>query len=163
MERIDVRASKLTINLVGAFGSVTGYHLYIAYIDTKGKEYIFEGFPIDKTTGKLPLISASTLLLNPPGLLTQGRCTSSSWGKIYQSTSNVASVTVVVGIDAIKKYSCLREHTAIFNAENIPYRMTMGPNSNSYVRTMLERCGIPVVKPPSAVFTPGWELSIKLN
>ncbi|WP_148699424.1 hypothetical protein [Candidatus Nitrososphaera evergladensis] len=163
-ERIDVRASKITISLSRMFETVIGYHLYIVYADNEGQEFIFEGLPFDPKTGKVPLFSPSTLFLNPSGLLTRGQCIASQWKRESSFyVPSALSVTVIAGAKASEKYRCLQEQTCAFNSANIPYYMTTGPNSNSYVRTMLERCRIPAIKPISAIPAPGWDLSIELH
>jgi hypothetical protein len=51
----------------------------------------------------------------------------------------------------------------MFNGAKIPYHLVTGPNSNSYTRTMLDRCDIPALKPAVAMLTPGWDISINLD
>ena len=41
--------------------------------------------------------------------------------------------------------------------------MITGPNSNSYTRTMLDKCNILAIKPVIAILTPGWDISIYLE
>jgi hypothetical protein len=145
MERIDVRASEIRVNsLYRGFGPITGYHLYIVYTDQKGKEHLYEGLPFDPKTGQTSAFSPSTLFLNPSGLLTRGYCTISQWERTRNQLNivNILSVTALTGAKASEKHFCLEEQTLLFNGANIPYRITVGPNSNTYVRTILDRCDI---------------------
>jgi hypothetical protein len=102
--------------------------------------------------------SYSDLASNHTGLLTQGYCRSCIDG----TAANEASVTVTT-IRAKEAYNCFVQETLAFNAAKISYHLTLGPNSNSYVRTLLDHCKVPVVKPPSAVLTLGWDVSISFE
>lgn len=154
-ERIDVRARDITVTLPPPYGRITGYHLYIVYADPSGRQFVCEGFPFDPSSGSIPPESA--LLYGPPGLLTQGYCGAMP----YSRTGGAYSVTVLQGADAGRAYRCMEKETARFNSENVAYRMATGPNSNSFVRTMLDRCGVPAVKPVAAAPSPGWDISIR--
>ena len=156
-ERIDVRARPITVTFPAPYyGTITGYHLFIIYVDSAGKQFICEAFPVNPNTGQVP--SESDLASNHTGLLTQGYCRSYVDG----TAANEASVTVTT-IRAKEAYNCFVQETLAFNAAKIPYHLTLGPNSNSYVRTLLDHCKVPAVKPPSAVLTPGWDLSISFQ
>lgn len=158
-ERIDVRARPITVPFP-YYGSVTGYHLFIVYTDGAGKQFICEALPVDPNTGQVP--SNSTLLSDPDGLLTRGYCQPYLPGSAAY-ISDLASVTAATSINARQAYSCFVKETIAFNSANIPYHLATGPNSNSYVRTLLDHCKVPAVKPPSAVLTPGWDLSISFK
>lgn len=69
-------------------------------------------------------------------------------------------MTVLWGKGAGEAYRCFEKETVLFNAEKVPYRMATGPNSNTFVRTILDRCGVPALKPAGAVPAPGWEISL---
>lgn len=163
-QRIDVRAAPITIPLPRPyFGTITGFHLALVYVNATGSEFVCEGLPLDPATGKAP--PDSVLISNPPGLVTRGYCYPYSFGfDARSSSSEVQSVTVVSSSkEASQIYDCLVKKTIAFNAANVPYYMTTGPNSNSFVRTLLEHCKIPAMKPSGATVTPGWDLVINLG
>lgn len=157
-EKIEVRARPITVTLPAPYyGTITGYHLFIIYSDSAGRQFICEALPVNPNTGQIP--SESTLVSNPNGLLTKGYCQ-----PYFSGTSvNSLSVSVATKTRAKEAYSCFIQETQVFNKANIPYYLTTGPNSNSYVRTLLDHCRVPAVKPSAAVLTPGWDLSISLN
>jgi hypothetical protein len=158
-ERIDVRARPITVALPAPyFGTVTGHHLFIIYTDGAGRQFMCEALPVDPDTGRMP--SGSDLASNYRGLLTRGYCQPYVPGSAAYA-ANAPSVTAAT-VKAKEAYECFVNGTAAFNAANIPYHLTTGPNSNSYVRTLLDHCNVPAVKPPSAVLTPGWDVSIRL-
>ena len=161
-QRIDVRAAPITVPLPRPYsGTITGFHLALVYVNATGSDFVCEGLPFDPATGKTP--SDSALISNPPGLVTRGYCYPYSFGFDARS-SDVQSVTVVSSSkEASQIYNCLVKKTAAFNAANVPYYMTTGPNSNSFARTLLEYCKIPATKPAGATVTPGWDLVINLG
>jgi hypothetical protein len=157
-EKIEVRARPIMVTFPAPYyGTITGYHLFIIYNDSVGKQFICEALPVNSNTGQIP--SESALVSNPNGLLTKGYCQPYFSG----TSTNALSVTIATKTRAKEAYSCFLQETQVFNKANIPYYLTTGPNSNSYVRTMLDHCGLPAVKPPAAVLTPGWDMSISLN
>ena len=160
-ERIDVRARPITVTLPPPYyyGTVTGYHLFIVYIDGAGKQFLCEALPLDPNTGQTP--SEPDLVSNSKGFLTRGYCQPHVPGTAAY-VANAPSVTATT-IKAKEAYDCFVNETIAFNSANIPYRLTTGPNSNSYVRTLLDHCKVPAVKPPSAVLTPGWDMSISFE
>ncbi|MER3407378.1 MAG: hypothetical protein C4292_00725 [Nitrososphaera sp.] len=159
-ERIDVRAREITVNMPPPYGKITGYHLYIVYVDPARRQFVCEGFPFDPATGSIPPAGA-TLFYGLSGLLTQGYCgTLLQRATVQQQQEQQHFVTVLYGGEAEKAYRCFEKETGRFNAERIPYRMATGPNSNSFVRMMLDRCDVPAIKPPAAVPVPGWEISL---
>lgn len=162
-QRIDVRAAPITVPLPRPYsGTITGFHLALVYVNATGSEFVCEGLPFDPATGKALL--DSVLISNPRGLVTRGYCYPASSGFDARLSSDVQSVTVVSSSrEASQIYDCLVKKTAAFNAANVPYYMTTGPNSNSFVRTLLEYCKIPAVKPSGATVTPGWDLVINLG
>ena len=65
-ERIDVRARPITVTLPPPYyGTVTGYHLFIVYIDGAGKQFLCEALPLDPNTGQIP--SEPDLVSNSKG------------------------------------------------------------------------------------------------
>ena len=160
-ERIDVRARPITVALPAPYyGTVTGYHLFIVYTDFAGRQFICEALPVDPNTGRMP--SESDLASNRIGLLTRGHCQPYDPGTASYA-ANAPSVTAATVVKAKEAYDCFVDETVAFNAANIPYHLTTGPNSNSYVRTLLDHCKIPAVKPSSAMLTPGWDVSLRLE
>lgn len=158
-ERIDVRAREIAVNMPPPCGRITGYHLYIVYVDPAGRQFVCEGFPFDPATGSIPA-SDSALFYGLSGLLTQGYCSTLPERAGTQQQQRQYFATALHGKEAEKAYRCFEKEVAQFNAERVPYRMATGPNSNSFVRTMLDRCGVPAVRPPAAVLVPGWDISI---
>lgn len=160
-ERIDVRARPVTVNFPAPYyGTVTGYHLFIVYTDGAGKQFICEALPLDPSTGLMP--SESALFSNHKALLARGYCQPYGPGTAAVNVANAPSVTATT-INAKEVYSCFVKETSAFNAASVPYRLTTGPNSNSFVRTLLDHCKVPAVKPPFAVLTPGWDMSISFE
>ena len=159
-EKIDVRARPITVTLSAPYyGSITGYHLFIVYTDDAGRQFICEALPLDPYTGRVP--SESDMLSNSKGILTRGYCQPYVPGKSVNA-ANAPSVTATTN-KAKEAYDCFVKETVAFNAANIPYRLTTGPNSNSYVRTLLDHCKVPAVRPPSAILTPGWDLVVRFE
>ena len=158
--QIDVRARSIDITLPGG-QKVTVYHLFIVYVKP-GIDFECQGFPFDPVTGQIPKDSDLPLNLPSPYLL-QGRC-------IPFSTDNrdfnpqAPSTTVVSGSNADAKgaYQCFVTETEKFNEAKTPYAL-LATNSNTYVRTMLDRCDIPGenerLPPGVTVLTaPGWQI-----
>lgn len=135
--RIDVRARHLK-DLEG----VPIYHLFIVYVDSDGRQYYFRGGSscegIDSCSLNQSTIVAST-----------GRYTSGTvdWDK------SAESITVLDGKTAKGKDSCLALELEKINNAKIPY-ILLDQNSNSVVRTILEKCHIPAKKP--VTLAPGW-------
>jgi hypothetical protein len=63
------------------------------------------------------------------------------------------SLTVLSSPDAKLAYKCFFKETGIFNDAKIPYHLVTGPNSNSYARTMLDKCNVVYLKPALSVTT----------
>ena len=101
-------------------------------------------------------------LHDPTGLVTKGQCIPLRPNN-RDFIPDAPSITVLSGSDTKQAYNCLFKETDIFNDAKIPYHMITGPNSNSYTRTMLDKCNILVMKPAVAILTPGWDISINLD
>ena len=160
VEKIDVRGRAIHVTLPPPIGSVTGYHLFIVYTQKHGKQFVCQGLPFDPATGKI--VPEDKLPSDPPGLQTKGQCIP------FRSDNrdfipDAPSITVLSGTYAKQAYNCIFKETDILNGAKIPYHLVTGPNSNSYARTMLDRCDIPAMKPAIAMLTPGWDISINLD
>ena len=160
VETIDVRGRAIHVTLPQSIGFVTGYHLFIVYTDKHGKQFVCQGLPFDLTTGKIA--PDEILPSDPPGLLIRGQCIPLRPNN-RDFIPDAPSITVLSGSDTKQAYNCFFKETDIFNDAKIPYHMVTGPNSNSYTRTMLDRCDILAMKPAVALLTPGWDISISLD
>ena len=156
--QVDVRARSIHVTLPGG-QTVTVYHLFIVY-GKSGIDFVCQGFPFNPATRQIPKDSDLPLNLPSPYLL-QGRC-------IPFSTDNrdfnpkAPSTTVVSGSDATDAYKCFAKETKKFNMAKVPYAL-LATNSNTYVRTMLDKCDIPggdARLPPGVTVptVPGWSI-----
>jgi hypothetical protein len=160
VEKIDVRGRAMHVTPPPPIGSVTGYHLFIVYTPKHGKQFVCQGLPFDPATGKIA--PDEILQSDPPGLLTKGQCIPFRPDN-RDFIPDAPSITVLSGPDAKQAYNCFFKETDILNGSKIPYHLVTGPNSNSYTRTILDRCDIPAIKPAVAILTPGWDISINLD
>ena len=160
VETIDVRGRAIHVTVPQSIGSVTGYHLFIVYTDKKGKQFICQGLPFDPATGNIA--PDEILPSDPTGLVIKGQCIPLRPNN-RDFIPDAPSITVLSGSDTKQAYNCFFKETDIFNEAKIPYHMVTGPNSNSYTRTMLDKCNILAMKPAVAILTPGWDISINLN
>ena len=160
VEKVEVRGRAINVTLPQPIGSVTGYHLFIVYTDKHGNQFVCQGLPFDPTTGKIA--PDEILPSDPPGLLIRGQCIPLRPNN-RDFIPDAPSITVLSGSDTKQAYNCFFKETDIFNDAKIPYHMVTGPNSNSYTRTMLDRCDIIAMKPAVALLTPGWDISISLD
>jgi hypothetical protein len=160
VEKIDVRGRAIHVTLPPPIGAVTGYHLFIVFTEKHGKQFVCQGFPFDPATGKI--VPENILQSDPPGLLTKGQCIPFRPDN-RDFIPDAPSITVLSGSGAKQAYNCIFKETDILNGAKIPYHLVAGPNSNSYTRTMLDRCDIPAMKPALAILTPGWYISINLD
>ena len=152
-EKMDVRGRAIPLVLPAPYGSITAYHLFIVYTDKFGSQFECQGFPFDPATGQVA--PDSILLLDPPGLLTQGECIPYVPG-LRNYIPDAPTITVLTGKEAKHAYNCIVERNSTFNSAAIPYHAITGPNSNTYASTMLAQCGAPVLKPAVAIIVPGW-------
>ena len=160
VETIDVRGRAIHVTVPQSIGSVTGYHLFIVYTDKKGKQFICQGLPFNPATGNIA--PDEILPSDPTGLVIKGQCIPLRPNN-RDFIPDAPSITVLSGSDTKQAYNCFFKETDIFNEAKIPYHMVTGPNSNSYTRTMLDKCNILAMKPAVAILTPGWDISINLN
>ena len=160
VETIDVRGRAIHVTLPQSIGSVTGYHLFIVYTDKKGKQFICQGLPVDPATGNIA--PDEILPSDPTGLVIKGQCIPLRPNN-RDFIPDAPSITVLSGFDTKQAYNCFFKETDIFNEAKIPYHMVTGPNSNSYTRTILDKCNILAMKPAVAILTPGWDISINLD
>jgi hypothetical protein len=159
-ETIDVRGRAIHFTLPQSIGSVTGYHLFIVYTDKKGKQFICQGLPFNPATGNIA--PDEILPSDPAGLVIKGQCIPLRPNN-RDFIPDAPSITVLSGSDTKQAYNCFFKETDIFNEAKIPYHMVTGPNSNSYTRTLLDKCNILAMKPAVAILTPGWDISINLD
>jgi hypothetical protein len=156
--QVDVRARAIHVTLPGG-QEVTVYHLFIVYVKP-GIDFVCQGFPFDPATGQIPKDSDLPLNLPSPYLL-QGRCI--PFGTDNRDFNPKApSTTVVSGPDAKDAYKCFVNETKKFNDAKISYAL-LATNSNTYVRTILDKCDIPGMdsrlSPGVTVPTaPGWAI-----
>jgi hypothetical protein len=160
VETIDVRGRAIHVTLPQSIGSVTGYHLFIVYTDKKGKQFICQGLPFNPATGNIA--PDEILPSDPTGLVIKGQCIPLRLNN-RDFIPDAPSITVLSGSDTKQAYNCFFKETDIFNEAKIPYHMVTGPNSNSYTRTILDKCNILAMKPAVAILTPGWDISINLD
>jgi hypothetical protein len=160
VETIDVRGRAIHVTLPQSIGSVTGYHLFIVYTDKNGKQFICQGLPFDPATGNIA--PDEILPSDPTGLVIKGQCIPLRPNN-RDFIPDAPSITVLSGSDTKQAYNCFFKETDIFNEAKIPYHMVTGPNSNSYTRTILDKCNILAMKPAVAILTPGWDISINLD
>jgi hypothetical protein len=160
IETIDVRGRAIHVTLPQSIGSVTGYHLFIVYTDKKGKQFVCQGLPFDPETGNIA--PDEILPSDPTGLVIKGQCIPLRPNN-RDFIPDAPSITVLSGSDTKQAYNCFFKETDIFNEAKIPYHMVTGPNSNSYTRTILDKCNILAMKPTVAILTPGWDISINLD
>ena len=160
VETIDVRGRAIHVTVPQSIGSITGYHLFIVYTDKNGKQFICQGLPFDPATGNIA--PDEILPSDPTGLVIKGQCIPLRPNN-RDFIPDAPSITVLSGSDTKQAYNCFFKKTEIFNDAKIPYHMVTGPNSNSYTRTMLDKCNILAMRPAVAILTPGWDISINLN
>ena len=123
---------------------------------------VCQGFPFDPITGQIPRDSDLPLTLPSP-YLTQGHCIPFESDNRDWPFQNEPSTTVASGSDSKDVYKCLVKATDEFNNARLPYAL-LGPNSNSYLRAILDGCDIPGGDsrlPPGVVpqVAPGWSIT----
>lgn len=157
---VDVRARPIHVTLPTG-QTVTVFHIFIVYTQKPDKDYVCQGFPFDPVTGQIPKDADLPLNLPSPFLL-QGRCI--PFGPDNRDfIPNAPSITVISGADAKDTYKCFVKETEKFNDAKLPYAL-LATNSNSYSRTMLDKCDVPGgdsrLPPPVSVQTaPGWSIT----
>jgi PKD domain len=141
--KIEVRASKIP----GLAGKLQIYHLYIIHTDTDGLQYIFRAGP--------------SLRNGPPfGHLETCYAVYKPGGKCGDWHPNAPSVTVAKDSQVNPLVlNCLHLERDRIQSMKVPYELT-GPNSNSFVYTLLQKCALPAEKPVSEIQVPGWGMLI---
>ncbi len=119
-----------------------GNHLFIVYTNKSGS-YFYRGGPGDDGVPDWGIIVTDS-------------------GKYVRGTvdyvRSAPTVTAATGAGACAG-TCFDTTAARIEAAGIPYQL-LTVNSNSVIRTLLNRCSIPEVKP--AVWAPGWETVLSL-
>jgi hypothetical protein len=159
VEKIDVRGRAIHVTLPPPIGAVTVFHLLIVFTEKHGKQFVCQGLPFDPATGKI--VPENILQSDPPRLLTKGQCIPFRPDN-RDFIPDAPSITVLSGTTPNRRITAFSKRR-ILNGAKIPYHLVAGPNSNSYTRTMLDRCDIPALKPVVAILTSGWDISINLD
>jgi hypothetical protein len=125
---------------------VPGNHLFILYTDDRATQQIFRGGPGNRCSQAFPwraiaTFSGSAQDPNNPDI---------------ENLNNpfLQLVPAMQGKEACGKDFCLALQALRIHARCIQY-LAWGPNSNTVASTLLNKCGIPRVKPN--VRTPGWD------
>jgi hypothetical protein len=114
------------------------YHLYIVYTDPLGEPHFFRRGPERD---------------RPPfGFIT------TEFGRYLEGTidwaTDAIAVTLAEGSAAVGLDVCFRTELERIQSLRVAYNLR-GPNSNTVVRTLLERCGLPVAQPVAVA--PGFD------
>jgi hypothetical protein len=133
--RIDVRAKSA--------GKVSSAHLFIIYTDKNGEESLFRGGPTGDPLAGLGWGGKIWVDREPyrPGGI--------DWDL------NSVSITILKGPVVHGKDGCLSLESNRINGALNDYFLT-GPNSNTVVKTLLQNCNLPVIKPPGWSGFPGF-------
>jgi RHS repeat-associated protein len=139
---IDVRA--LPYSAVNPDQLSYATHLFIIFTNENGQEFLYRGGP------------TRFFLLPNPGVIR-------TYGGPYNDTNldqspNAPRISVLSGQSACSKQACLASETIRIASLQRRYNV-WGPNSNSVVWTMLEKCNIPTLKPANTI-TPGWGMTL---
>ena len=95
------------------------------------------------------------------GICVQSRPINESVDRDTLRNINPPRFVLLSGEEACAKRQCLNNEVRRINSLNAPYEdlfsdgTIVGANSNTVIRTMLEKCGLPEYA-PSAPFAPGW-------
>jgi hypothetical protein len=150
--RVDVRANRIRLirNLDDLAAKATParlrrpgravpiYHLYIVYTDPLGRASFYRGGPENH---RPPF----GLIVTEHGPYVAGTI---DWA------TDAITVTLAEGEAATGLDVCFRAELDRIEGLRVPYNLR-GPNSNTVVRTMLERCGLPVAQP--VAYAPGFD------
>jgi hypothetical protein len=136
--KIDVRATHIGGFLAGA----PVWHLFLIYTNGSGREYYFRGGP----GGSCPGVAAGGYgtIISTTGAYVAGTV---DWDPRAPST------TVATGNTACGKDGCFVSELSRIDGLCTLYAPT-GPNSNTVAKTLLSKCGLPIVKP--VAIAPGW-------
>lgn len=110
------------------------WHLFIVYTDAAGVEFFFRGGPQRDSISNF----GSITVREGPYVL----------GTIDWNP-HVRTRRVAMGLDICGKDADLRAELGRIAALRKPYKVE-GPNSNTVARTLLSKCGLPLLKPPGA-------------
>jgi hypothetical protein len=126
--RVDVRNT----HIGGSLRWAPIWHLYIVHTDEAGRQTGWRGGPGGPGGGGTYGSIIGTSGKYAPGFI--------DWDP------DSDSVTVAMGSDACGKTSCLASELRRIDTTRTPYS-PMGPNSNTWVRTVLHSCGLREEKP----------------
>ena len=143
--KIDVRARYLK-----DFEAFPVYHLFIIYTNNNGTEHYFRGGSSCQSKFSSCIIEDTTIT-GDEGKYIEG---SVDWDK------NSFSITVMKGKLAQDKNSCFSDELKKISESKIQYKV-LEQNSNSVVRTLLEKCQVPAEKP--VLVAPGWKTILDYN
>jgi hypothetical protein len=113
-------------------GRLTAYHLYLVYTDEYGRQFYCRGGPQNDVPSFGNVIVESGPYV--PGTV--------DWDP------DAVAQTLVSGLAAHRSDACLERTLRRIAALDVRYDIG-GPNSNTVVRTLLEKCGLPVQQPAS--------------
>jgi hypothetical protein len=133
--RVDVRAT----HIGGLLSGAPVWHLLIVHRDDTGIETGWRGGPGGGAGGGHGHIHGQTGLYAP--------------GFVDYDPSS-PSITVGSGAAMCAKTHCFQTELTRINGTRTPYD-PMGPNSNTWVKTVLDNCGLPTRKP--VAWTPGFD------
>lgn len=114
------------------------WHLFIVYTDAAGVEFFFRGGPQRDSALNFGAITVHEGLYVPGTI---------DWNP------QVRTRRIAMGMDVCGKDADLRAELVKIAALHVPYRVG-GPNSNTVARTLLSKCGLPLLEPPGSA--PGW-------
>jgi hypothetical protein len=129
-------------------------HLFIIYYNYHHEPYYFRGGPKNDVGPSGTIFGSSASSSGGAGpygaiVVLSGPYTPETKDYVI----GAPSVTVLKGPAACPKYACFVREQARINHTGFPYRLAT-QNSNSVVRTLLEKCELPKKKPLS--IAPGW-------
>jgi hypothetical protein len=161
INNVDVNPRPIHVTLPGG-QSVTVYHLFAVYTQKADKSFVCQGFPYDPVTGQIPADNSLPLSLPSP-FITQGRCIPFEPDNRDWPFRDLPSTTIASESDSKDLYKCFVKFTSKFNDAKIPYAL-LGPNSNSYLRAILDGCKVPggdLRLPPGVIpqLAPGWSIT----
>jgi hypothetical protein len=128
-------------------GSVGFQHLFIVFVDSTGKAFYVRGGPGGPHSPPASMVA---------GVFGTIEC---HYGRYVKGTvdwnPDALAVTVASGAGVCGTYAQMCREADQINLLSEPYS-PVGPNSNSVVRTILHRCGLPARCPGPEFAYPGW-------